>query len=60
MASKRTYYFLAAMGIVVVGILAGFMVWEFTTSTLQAQYLTAYAAKMRYKVEPGASRAIYF
>lgn len=60
MASKRTYYFLAATGIVVVGALAGFLVWEFTTSTLQAQYLTEYAAKMRYKVEPGASRAIRF
>ena len=60
MASKRTYYFLAATGVVVVGALAGFLVWEFTTSTLQAQYLSKYAAKMHYQVEAGASRSIRF
>lgn len=60
MSSKRIYYWLAGTSVVVVGALAGFLVWEFTTSTLQAQYLTEYAAKMQYKLEPKASRALRF
>ncbi|BBP01291.1 transglycosylase domain-containing protein [Sulfuriferula nivalis] len=60
MSSKRIYYWLAGTSIVVVGALAGFLAWEFTTSTLQAKYLTEYAAKMHYQLEPKASRSIYF
>ena len=60
MASKRVYYFVAGTGLVIVGVLAGFLAWEFTTSTLQAKYLSEYAAKMRYQVEAGPSRAIRF
>jgi membrane peptidoglycan carboxypeptidase len=60
MSSKRIYYWLAGTGVVVVGALAGFLVWEFTTSTLQAKYLTEYASKMHYQLEPKASRAIHF
>ncbi|NOT17130.1 MAG: hypothetical protein HOP20_03555 [Sulfuriferula sp.] len=60
MASKRLYYGLAATGVIVVGALAGLLVWEFNTSTLQAEYLTAYAAKMHYKAEAGASRDVAY
>ncbi|MDR3393333.1 MAG: transglycosylase domain-containing protein [Sulfuriferula sp.] len=60
MASKRVYYFVAGTGIAIVGALAGLLVWEFTTSTLQAKYLSEYAAKMHYRVADGPSHAIRF
>ena len=60
MASKRVYYFVAGTGVVIVSALAGFLAWEFTTSTLQAKYLAEYAAKMHYQVDNGASNAIRF
>lgn len=60
MSSKRVHYIVAGSGIVIISVLAALLVWEFTTSTLQAKYLTEYAARMRFKVEDGASRAIRF
>ncbi|MHB1677490.1 MAG: transglycosylase domain-containing protein [Sulfuriferula sp.] len=57
---KRIYFFVAGSGIVTIIVWAGFFAWEVSTSTLQAKYLTEYAAKMHYRVEDGASRAIRF
>lgn len=60
MASKRIYYIVAGTGVAIVGTLAAFLVWEFTTSTLQAKYLSEYAAKMQYQVKAGPSSSIRF
>jgi hypothetical protein len=60
MASKRIYYIVAGTSVAIVGTLAAFLAWEFTTSTLQAKYLSEYAAKMQYQVKPGPSSSIRF
>ena len=60
MAMKRFFYFIAGSAVVIVGVLAGLLVWEFNTSTLQAKYLSKYAAKMHFRVAAGPSHAIYF
>lgn len=60
MSTKRIYYWLAGTSLVVVGSLAGFLVWEFTTSTMQAKYLSEYAAEMHYQLEPQASHSVRF
>lgn len=60
MASTRSKLILAGSSLLIVGTLAGFVAWEAGTSTLQAKYLTEYAAKMRYEVKPGPSPSIRF
>ena len=60
MASTRSKLIIAGTGLLTVGVLAGFLAWEFTTSTLQAKFLSEYAARMHFKVEPGASPSIRF
>lgn len=60
MASTRSKLIIAAFGLLTVGVLAGFLVWESTTSTLQAHYLSEYAARMKYRLQPGASSSIRF
>ena len=60
MASTRSKLIIAGSGLLIVGILAGFLAWEFTTSTLQAKYLSEYAARMHFKLEPGPSPSIRF
>ena len=39
---------------------AQLVAWELRTSTLQARYLAAFAKKLSFRVEPGASPAIHF
>ncbi len=60
MASLRSKLIISGSGLLVVGILAGFLAWEFTTSTLQAKYLSEYAARMHFKLAPGPSPSIRF
>ncbi len=60
MTMKRFYYFAAGGGIVTIIALAGFIAWEFNSSTLQAKYLSRLASKMRYYVAYGPSPAIRF
>ncbi|MHB1331572.1 MAG: transglycosylase domain-containing protein [Sulfuriferula sp.] len=60
MASLRSKLIISGSSLLVVGILAGFLAWEFTTSTLQAKYLSEYAARMHFKLEPGPSPSIRF
>ena len=60
MASTRSKLILVGSSLLIVGALAGFVAWEAGTSTLQAKYLTEYAAKMRYEVKPGPSPSIRF
>ena len=60
MASKRTKFILAGSSLLIVGALAGFVAWEASTSTLQAKFLTEYAAKMRFEVKPGPSPSVRF
>lgn len=60
MAPTRSKFIIVGSGLLSVGVLAGFLVWEFTTSTLQANYLSEYAARMYYQLQPGASSSIRF
>ena len=60
MAAKRTKFILAGSSLLIVGALAGFVAWEASTSTLQAKFLTEYAAKMRFEVKPGPSPSVRF
>ena len=60
MPSKRTKFILAGSSLLIVGALAGFVMWEASSSTLQAKFLTGYAAKMRFEVKPGASPSVRF
>ncbi|MES2364359.1 MAG: transglycosylase domain-containing protein [Pseudomonadota bacterium] len=60
MASLRSKLIISGSSLLIVGILAGFLAWEFTTSTLQAKYLSEYAARMHFKLEPGPSPSIRF
>ena len=59
MTMKRIYYF-AAGGIVIAIAVAGLIAWEFSSSTLQARFLSRYAAGMRYHIANGPSPALRF
>jgi membrane peptidoglycan carboxypeptidase len=43
-----------------IAALVGFLVWEFSTSTLQSKYLTRHAARMTYQLGNGPTKAIRF
>ena len=60
MIMKRIYYFVAGGGIVTVIVVAGLIAWEFSSSTLQAKYLSKYAAKMHFGIANGPGGAVYF
>ena len=60
MLLRRLFWFAMGVGVVLLAALAGLLVWEATTFTLEAKYLTRYAEKMQFYPAAGISHHIVF
>ncbi len=60
MILRRLVYFISGLTLVVLAVLAGLMVWEATTFTLEAKYLSRFAAQMHFAPAPGANQRMRY
>lgn len=60
MNAPKQWWLQAALAALAAALVAFVTAWEVRTSTVQAHYLSRWAARLTYRVEPGASAAIRF
>ncbi len=60
MTARRIVYFLIGASLVLLALLAGLAAWEMETFHFEARYLSRFAARMHWQVDPGASNSICF